>query len=260
MSKQGARILIIDDEVEILRVLRRSLAAQGYQIYTISDGTEVMEALIRHRPDLLLLDLGLPGMNGLDVCRQVRGESQVPIIVLSVRDSEHDKVQALELGADDYIAKPFGIQEVLARVRVALRHLAQIQANNASQTRIVMAGLEVDLSQRLVSLHGQIVQLTPTEYDLLKVFITHRGKIVTRQMLLQMVWGEHAPSRLHSLHVYIAQLRRKIEPDINHPYFILTIPGIGYRFREETEVEAYLSESFIDLPRDSCAHSSRTSR
>lgn len=235
MSKPGARILIVDDEIEILRVLRRSLTAQGYQVYTVSNGTEVQEALIRHRPDLLLLDLGLPGMSGLEVCRQIRGESQVPIIVLSVRDSEHDKVQALELGADDYIAKPFGMQEVLARVRVALRHLAQAQANNGNQTRLVMGDLEVDLSRRLVYLHGQEVQLTPTEYDLLKVFITYRGKIVTRQMLLRQVWGEQAQSRMHSLHVYIAQLRRKIEPDINNPYFILTIPGIGYRFREEAE-------------------------
>jgi two-component system KDP operon response regulator KdpE len=248
MSKQGARILVVDDEVEIIRVLRRSLTAQGYQVYTTGRGEEVQEMLTHYRPDLLLLDLGLPDLNGLDVCRQIRTVSQVPIIVLSVKDSEYDKVQALEQGADDYIAKPFGIQEVLARVRVALRHLAQMQANRGAQTQLIVSGLEVDLSQRSVKLQGKIIQLTPTEYDLLKVFITHRGKILTRQMLLRLVWGENAQSRLHSLHVYIAQLRRKIEPDINRPRFILTVPSIGYRFCEEEESAQQASDgAFLDL-------------
>ncbi len=246
MSKQGARILVVDDEIEIIRVLRRSLTAQGYQVSTTNNGEEVLEILTRYRPDLLLLDLGLPGMNGLEVCRQIREVSQVPIIVLSVRNSEHDKVQALELGADDYIAKPFGIQEVLARVRVALRHLAQLQAHTSLQTPLILGDLEVDLSQRLVKLQGEIIQLTPTEYDLLKVFLTHRGKILTRQMLLRFVWGDNASSRLHSLHVYIAQLRRKIEPDINRPRFILTVPGIGYRFSEEEEKEHQPANAIAD--------------
>ena len=237
MSKPGARILVVDDEIEIIRILRRSLTAQGYQVFTVTKGEEVLEALLRYRPDLLLLDLGLPGINGLEVCQLVRTESQLPIIVLSVRDSEHDKVQALELGADDFITKPFGIQEVLARVRVALRHLAQLQGNMGVETSLSVGALSVDLSQRLVRLNGALVQLTPTEYDLLKVFLSHRGKILTRQLLLRLLWGDNAQSRLHSLHVYVAQLRRKIEPDLNRPRFILTVPGIGYRFFDEEESE-----------------------
>jgi two-component system, OmpR family, KDP operon response regulator KdpE len=233
MSKNGAQVLVVDDEIEILRALRRSLTVHGYKVFTASSGEEAVEVASRHRPDILLLDLLLPGMSGLEVCRRVRAESNVPIIVLSVKDTERDKVEALNLGADDYISKPFGMDEVLARVRVALRHVAKVR--DGTQAAYRAGPLQVDFALRRVKLNEQVVQLTPTEYDLLKVFITHRGKILTRQMLLKEVWGPEAHARTHSLHVYVAQLRRKIEPVPEDPRFILTIPGVGYRFNDEAE-------------------------
>ena len=233
MSKQGASILVVDDEREIVRALRRSLSAHGYTVFTASSGEEALQVVAQHRPDLLLLDLLLPGMSGLEVCRRIREESNVPIIVLSVKDAEHDKIEALDLGADDYVAKPFGIEEVLARVRVALRRLAQ--APSGTEPRFQSGPLAVDFAQRRVLLNGREVSLTPTEYDLLKAFITNRGKILTRQMLLQAVWGDKTHARTHSLHVYVAQLRQKIEPVPERPRLILTIPGVGYRFNDEAE-------------------------
>ena len=225
--------MVVDDETEIVRALRRSLTAHGYKVFTASSGEEAFEVMSRHRPDLLLLDLLLPGMSGLEVCRRMRAESNMPIIVLSVKGAERDKVEALDLGADDYISKPFGMDEVQARVCVALRHVARAQDGTHPNFR---AGpLQVDFALRRVQLNGQDVQLTPTEYDLLKVFIAHRGKILTRQMLLKEIWGPETHARAHSLHVYVAQLRRKIEPTQEDPRFILTIPGVGYRFNDESE-------------------------
>jgi two-component system KDP operon response regulator KdpE len=223
----------VDDEREIVRALRRSLSAHGYMVLTANSGEEAVEVVTRQRPDLLLLDLLLPGMSGLEVCRRVRAASNVPIIVLSVKDAERDKVEALDLGADDYVAKPFGMNEVLARVRVALRRVAQ--APSGVEPRFQAGPLSVDFALRRVQVHGREVSLTPTEYDLLKIFITHRGKILTRQMLLKEVWGDSAHARTHSLHVYVAQLRQKIEPVAERPRFILTIPGVGYRFADEVE-------------------------
>lgn len=231
MSKRGAHILVIDDEIETVRILRRTLTAHGYTVFTASTAEEATKATAQRRPDLILLDLILPGMSGLEFCRQLRAESNVPILVLSVKNTEHDKVEALDQGADDYIPKPFGIDEVLARVRVALRHAANIQAG--AEPRLQIGPLLVDFALRRVQLNGQETSLSPTEYDLLKVFLTHRGKILTRQMLLTQMWGEQAQGRAHSLHVHIAQLRRKIEPAPQQPRFILTIPGVGYRFAEE---------------------------
>ncbi len=235
MSKQGASILVVDDEREILRALQRSLTAYGYKVFTARSGEEAIEALARHRSDLLLLDLLLPGISGLEVVRRVRAASNVPIIVLSVKEAEHDKVEALDLGADDYVPKPFGMNEVLARIRVALRHVARVQTG--TEPRFQAGPLEVDFAARRVLVNGQQVQLTPTEYELLKIFITHRGKILTRQMLLQELWGAEAHARMHSLHVYVAQLRQKIEPVPEQPQFIITIPGVGYRFNEDAEPE-----------------------
>jgi two-component system KDP operon response regulator KdpE len=231
MSKNKATILVVDDEREIVRALQRALKAHGYAVLTASSGEEAVEMVAKQLPDLLLLDLLLPGMSGLEVCRRVRETSNVPIIVLSVKDAEHDKVEALDLGADDYVAKPFGMNEVLARVRVALRRA--IQEPSGSELRFQAGPLLVDFAKRRVLVHGQEVPLTPTEYDLLKFFITHRGKILTRQMLLQALWGARAHDRVHSLHVYVAQLRQKIEPVPERPQFILTIPGVGYRFADE---------------------------
>ncbi len=235
MSKLGASILVVDDEREILRALQRSLTAHGYKVFTARSGEEAIEAFARNRPDLLLLDLLLPGMSGLEVTRWVRERSNVPIIVLSVKEAERDKVEALDLGADDYVAKPFGMNEVLARVRVALRHVAQVQTG--TEPHFQAGPLEVDFAARRVQVEGREVQLTPTEYELLKVLITHRGKILTRQMLLQELWGAEAHARMHSLHVYVAQLRQKIEPELERPQFIITIPGVGYRFSDDAEAE-----------------------
>lgn len=234
MSKSGARILIVDDEIEIVRALQRSLAAHGFEIFTAHNGEDALEEISLHRPDLMLLDLGLPGISGLEVCKQVRLSSNLPIIVLSVKDTERDKVLALDLGADDYVSKPFGMNEVLARVRVALRHTAQIQAG--VEPSFVAGPLKVDFAQRSVQVNGQEVKLTPTEYDLLKALIKNRGKIMTRQMLLSQVWGTGYGTEAHYLHVYIGQLRRKIELDPANPHFILTISGVGYRFNSDEEV------------------------
>ena len=234
MNKHGATILVVDDEQEIVRGLKRGQSAHGYHVLTADNGEKAINVISQQRPDLLLLDLLLPGMSGLEVCRRVRASSNIPIIVLSVKDTERDKVEALDLGADDYVAKPFGMNEVLARVRVALRRLAQ--PSSGAAPRFQAGPLSVDFAQRRVLLNGQEVAITPTEYDLLKVFILHRGKILTRQQILNEVWGAATHNRTHSLHVYIAQLRQKIEPDPRHPRFILTIPGVGYRFNDEITV------------------------
>src|SRR5436305_12893486 len=231
MSKSGARILVVDDEIEILRALQRSLAAHGFEVFTASNGEDALESINHYRPDLMLLDLGLPGINGLEVTKRVRKQSNLPIIVLSVKDAERDKVQALDLGADDYVPKPFGVDEVLARIRVALRHTARLVSG--IQPRFESGPLCVEIARRHVTLDGQEVKLTPTEYDLLKVLIQHKGKIMTRQMLLKEVWGTGYGADSHYLHVYIGQLRRKIEPDPAHPHFILTVPGVGYRFSDD---------------------------
>jgi two-component system KDP operon response regulator KdpE len=228
MSKSGARILVVDDEVEIMRALQRSLTAFGYDVFTANSGEEALDEVARHRPDLILLDLGLPGISGLEVCKRVREQSNLPIIVLSVKDTERDKVLALDLGADDYVSKPFGMNEVLARVRVALRHTAQVQSG--TEPIFTVGPLRVDFAQRNVQVNGKDIKLTPTEYDLLKALIKNNGKIMTRQMLLSQVWGTGYGTEAHYLHVYVGQLRRKIEPDPAHPRFILTVSGVGYRF------------------------------
>jgi two-component system KDP operon response regulator KdpE len=231
MSKSGARILVVDDEVEIVRELQRSLLAHGYEVFTAHSGEEALEVWRASRPDVMLLDLELPGISGLSVCQRIRAESSLPIIVLSVKGAERDKVQALDLGADDYVPKPFGVDEVLARIRVALRHSARL--TSVIEPRFESGPLVVEIARRHVTLDGQEVKLTPTEYDLLKVLIQHKGKIMTRQMLLKEVWGTSYRAGSHYLHVYIGQLRRKIEPDPTSPRFILTIPGVGYCFSDE---------------------------
>jgi two-component system KDP operon response regulator KdpE len=241
MSKPGARVLVVDDEIEIIRALQRNLVAHGYKVFPARSGEDAIEIFQQHRPDLVLLDLMLPGMSGLEVCRWIRTTSTAPIIVLSVKGTEKDKVQALDAGADDYILKPFGMNEVLARIRAALRHIARVPLGTEPQIHI--GPLEMDLAHRDVRLNKKELQLTPTEYDLLKVFLMHRGKILTRQMLLTDVWGENSPGRSHSLHVYVAQLRQKIEPTPDQPRFILTIPGVGYRFNDDEGEDMDASKS-----------------
>lgn len=235
MKKQGAHVLVVDDEVEIIRALQRSLAANGYKVLIARTGEEAIQITEQQHPDIVLLDLMLPTMSGLEVCQRIRAVSSLPIIVLSVKNAGHEKIEALDMGADDYITKPFGINEVLARIRVALRHAAQTAKGNDPLVQI--GTLQVDFALRRVQRDQQEIVLTPTEYDLLKTFITHRGKILTRQQLLQLVWGSKTGVGVHNLHVYVAQLRRKLEPIPEQPRFLLTVPGVGYRFSDEPNGE-----------------------
>lgn len=235
MKQWGAHVLIVDDEIEITRVLQRSLAANGYKVLIARTGEEAIQITEQQHPDVILLDLMLPAMSGLEVCKRIRAVSSLPIIILSVKNTEHEKIEALDMGADDYITKPFGMKEVLARIRVSLRHTTQTPKGNIPFVQV--GTLQIDFALRRVLRDKQEILLTPTEYDLLKVFITHRGKILTRQQLLQLVWGAKAGVGVHNLHVYVAQLRRKIEAIPQHPRFLLTVPGVGYRFSNEPDGE-----------------------
>jgi len=225
----SARVLVVDDEPQIGRLLKTSLGARGYEVAVASDGQAALDLAASWRPDLILLDLGLPIIDGLEVCRQVRAWSQVPIIVLTVRDAEQDKVAALDLGADDYLTKPFGTDELLARIRVALRHAAQLSVTDEPVRQF--GDLVIDLARRLVIVRGQEVHLTPREYELLRVLTIEAGKVLTHRMLLRAVWGNAYEQDVPTLRVFVTQLRRKIEADPAHPTHILTEPGIGYRFQ-----------------------------
>jgi two-component system KDP operon response regulator KdpE len=227
----SARILVVDDEPRIGRLLRTTLGAHGYDIAVAADGQAALDQVAHWRPDLILLDLGLPVIDGLEVCRRIREWSQVPIIVLSVRDAESDKVSALDLGADDYLTKPFGAAELLARIRVALRHAAS--GTTREDPLLRFGDLSIDLTRRKVVLSEQELHLTPTEYDLLRVLATQAGKVLTHAMLLRAVWGSAYEHDAPTLRVFITQLRRKIEADPARPLHILTEPGIGYRFSSE---------------------------
>ncbi|MFC5450966.1 response regulator [Paenibacillus aestuarii] len=223
----GARILIIDDEPQIRKLLKVTLQAHSFEIHEAATGEDgVYQASIVH-PDLIVLDLGLPSMSGMDVLTRVREWSQIPIIVLTAKDREEDKIAALDGGADDYVTKPFGMGELVARIRVALRHVAK----TVDEPILRFDHLVIDLAQRLVELDGNRVKLTPTEYDLLKVLASNAGKVVTQRQLLQQVWGgHHHESDSHYLRIYIGHLRKKLEEDPTRPKFIETEPGIGYRF------------------------------
>lgn len=224
----GASILIVDDEPAILRTLRTNLRAHGFEVETAATGTEALERYERGRPDLVVLDLNLPDIDGTEVIRRVRERGATPIIVLSVREAEGDKVAALDAGADDYVTKPFGADELLARVRAGLRRLA---GPEGSVSGVFEAGdLRVDLGRREVSVRGERVRLTPTEYDLLKMFVRYPDRVLTDRMLLQQVWGPNYSSESHYLHVYVARLRKKLQLDARSPSHIITDPGVGYRF------------------------------
>lgn len=220
------KILIVDDEPQILRFLRTSLAVNDYDVIEASSGSDALQRAAAEAPDAVLLDLGLPDMDGKEVIRALREGSQVPIIVLTVRAREAEKIEAFDLGADDYVTKPFGMGELLARLRAALRHRAQ----GAGAAPVFRSGpLQVDILKRLVALNSEPVHLTPKEYDLLKLLVTHAGKVVTHRQLLQGVWGPAHVEDATYLRVFIGQLRRKIEIDPNSPKLILTEPGVGYR-------------------------------
>lgn len=224
-------ILIVDDEPQILRFLGTSLIAHGYTVLESPTGKEALSRFSQDKPDLLILDLGLPDIDGIDVLRQVRTDSAVPVIILSAREHETDKVLALDLGADDYITKPFGVGELMARVRSALRRRTIGAEENS--TIYEHNGLTVDIDRRQVVMKGDEIKLTPKEFDILKLLIKHAGRVVTHQFLLREIWGPTYVSETHYLRVYVGQLRQKIEEDPAQPYFIITDPGVGYRFREE---------------------------
>jgi two-component system, OmpR family, KDP operon response regulator KdpE len=226
------KVLVIDDEPSILRALRINLTARNYDVSTASDGASGLAAVSRDRPDVLILDLGLPDMDGTDVIHGVRGWTSTPIIVLSVWGQEHQKVAALDAGADDYVTKPFGMDELLARLRAAVR-----RASPAPDEPVVTTpDFTVDLAAKRVRRNGDgdgdgDVRLTPTEWQLLEILVRNRGRLVTQRQLLQEVWGPAYESESNYLRVYVAQLRRKLEPEPSRPRYLLTEPGMGYRFQ-----------------------------
>ncbi|BCH67035.1 response regulator [Agrobacterium vitis] len=224
---KGQRILVVDDEPQILRFLRPALAAAGYEVIEADTGKQALALVATAVPDLLILDLGLPDMDGKEVIAQLRHWNPIPIIVLSARDREIEKIAALDLGADDYLEKPFGIGELTARIRVALRH--KPQAEPAPST-IRSGELVIDIDHRLVTRADQPVKLTPKEYDLLRLLATHAGRVLTHGALLKEVWGPAHAHDLQYLRVFIRQIRAKIEKDESQPAIILTEAGVGYRF------------------------------
>jgi two-component system, OmpR family, KDP operon response regulator KdpE len=232
VTEPSIRVLIVDDEPQIRRFLRTALSAHGYRVIEASCGREAMTLTATERPELMLLDLGLPDIEGLEVIHRLREWSTVPIIVVSVRGQEAKKIEALDSGADDYVTKPFGMGELLARIRAALRHRLQAEVD---EPVFRSAGLTVDLIRRIVTVDGREVKLTPKEYDLLRVLVTHAGKVITHQHLLREVWGPGSVHETHYLRVYIGQLRQKLEPDPAQPRYILTEPGVGYRLRMDDD-------------------------
>lgn len=229
MTRNGLRALIVDDEVAIRRFLRVALDGEGFVVLEASTGKDALMALVKERPNLVLLDLGLPDIDGVEVTRRLREWSQVPVLILSVREQEADKIAALDAGADDYLTKPFGVGELLARIRTILRR----QTSGVAEPVFILGGLKVDLANRLVTMDDREVQLTPTEYDLLRALVTPAGKVLTNHQLLHQVWGE-GYNDLHILRVNISNLRHKIEPDPSRPTYIHTESGVGYRLSFRT--------------------------
>lgn len=219
------QVLVVDDEVQIRRFLRISLEAGGYHVYEAGTGKEAILIAAKVRPDLLILDLGLPDIDGLAVVKQVREWTKMPIIILSVRDADSDKVAALDAGADDYLTKPFSTEELLARLRVALRHTQP----EPDQRAFTTGDLHIDLTRRLVTLRGESVKLTPTEYALLRLMVQHAGRVLTHRQILKEVWGPAYIDESHYLRVYFSQLRQKLEDNPALPKYLLTEPGVGYR-------------------------------
>ncbi len=227
-----ARILIVDDEPQIARVLRSGLKAHGYDTRVAADGISGIETFGDWKPDLVVTDLAMPNMGGLELCRKLREFSQIPIIVLSVRGEEHTKVEALDAGADDYVTKPFGIDELLARVRALLRRAS---AESVTSTILESGDFQIDLDSRIVTLKGKKVNLTPKEYDLLVYFARHAGKVLTQRRLLGAIWGGDYTEQPEYLRVFVGQLRKKIESDSSAPRYIITEPWVGYRFNSSSE-------------------------
>ena len=221
-------LLMVEDDAQIRRFLRAALEAEGYRLQECETASEALAQASARQPDLILLDLGLPDRDGLDVIRGVRQSSPVPIVILSARGQEKDKITALDLGADDYVAKPFAVGELLARIRAALRRSAVFAANSA-ESMVRFGNIEVDLENRVVRVDSEEVHLTPNEYKLLQVLLRHPGKVLTHRQLLHEVWGPNQTEQAHYLRVYIAQLRRKLEREPARPRYLFTEPGVGYR-------------------------------
>lgn len=224
----GERVLVVDDEPQIRRALRIALAGHGYEVATAIDGDQALVALGSQATDVVVLDLVMPHTDGFEVLRQTRMWSSIPIIVLSARGQEQDKVQALDLGADDYLTKPFGMEELLARLRAVLR-----RAGEPVEARMLFGDIAIDLASHIVTKRNVEVHLTPTEFSLLGVLAANAGKVLTHRQLLERVWGGYAVENLQQLRVYVNYLRRKIEDDASHPQWLVTEPGIGYRLRSD---------------------------
>jgi len=227
-----SRILVVDDEVQILRALHRALAARGYAVVTAPDGEDAIAEVEAAMPDLVVLDLNLPGIDGMEVCRRLRTWTQVPILILSVREDEAGKVRALDLGADDYLTKPFGVEELLARVRSLLR---RSRPRESTPPRFEVERVVVDLASHRVSRDGSDVHLTKTEWRLLDAMVEHPGKLLTHRWLLERVWGAGYQEDVEVLRVFVSQLRKKVEPDASRPSLIVTDPGVGYRWAPDPQ-------------------------
>jgi len=223
-------ILVVDDNPQIRRAVRTILISQGFVVMDARTGEEALDLIRKQRVELILLDVNLPGMSGIETCREIRRTSHVPVIILTVRNSERDKVQAFDAGADDYMVKPFGSEELTARVRATLR-----RAGSERPATFVAPGLQIDFERRTVSAKGHVVRLTPKEFELLRQLVTNRGKTLTHRWLLQTVWGPDYGEEMESLRVLINQLRKKIEPDLRKPRYIVTEPWVGYRFESPSE-------------------------
>jgi len=227
----GALILAIEDDPQILRFLRTTLTSSGYRLIEAITGGEGINQVALHHPDIIILDLGLPDLDGLDVTRRLREWCETPIIVVSAREKEHDKVEALDAGADDYLTKPFGTAELLARIRVALRH--SLKSMGADDGQFEVGELRVDLVRRQVFVQGNEVHLSPIEYKLLTILVQYAGKVVTGRQLLKLVWGPGYENESHYVRVYMGQLRHKLEADPARPRYLITEPGVGYRLKVE---------------------------
>lgn len=230
-QKTGRRILVVDDEPTIRRYLNAILKAHNFTVSEARNGQEALQAVIQYRPELIILDLGLPDIDGVEVTRQLREWSQTPIIILSVREAEQDKIDALDAGADDYLTKPFGSGELLARLRSALRRSDGMK--QGGEPIIIVADITIDLSRRVAMKSDQEISLTPTEYDLLRLFMQNAGRVLTHRQIIRKVWGGGYDDEMHLLRVNISNLRRKIENDPTRPHLLMTEPGVGYRFRSE---------------------------
>jgi two-component system, OmpR family, KDP operon response regulator KdpE len=233
MSDFNPLVLVVEDEAPLRKFIRASLTSHQYRIIEADHASEVASLATSHNPDLVLMDLGLPDGDGIELTKQLREWSRVPIIVISARGREDDKVAALDAGADDYLTKPFGVNELLARMRVALRHAADVNAPAAAQV-LEFGDLKIDLAKRLVTRAGEELHLTPIEYKLLTLFARNAGKVLTHRLILAEVWGRGYATQTHNVRVHMAELRRKVEPDASRPALFVTEPGVGYRLREPT--------------------------